>query len=51
MGSLRDIVPEPWPEGNERASEQIDRIVYGEGVSSQSKKAKSPPEEKAKPQG
>ena len=28
-GSLRDIVPEVYPEGTERLSEQIDAIVYG----------------------
>lgn len=27
--SLRDLVPEPYPEGNERLSETIDTIVYG----------------------
>jgi hypothetical protein len=28
-GSLRDLVPEPYPEGTERLSEEIDAIVYG----------------------
>ena len=28
-GSLGDLRPEPYPEGNERPSEQIDDIVYG----------------------
>jgi plasmid stability protein len=28
-GSLRDLLPEPYPEGTERLSEQIDVIVYG----------------------
>jgi plasmid stability protein len=28
-GSLRDITPESYPEGNERLSEEIDVIVYG----------------------
>ena len=27
--SLRELVPEPYPDGNERLSEQIDRHVYG----------------------
>lgn len=27
--SLRDLIPEEYPEGNERLSEEIDRIVYG----------------------
>ena len=27
--SLRDLIPEPYPEGNERLSEEIDGIVYG----------------------
>ena len=27
--SLRDLQPEPFPEGNERLSDEIDRIVYG----------------------
>ena len=27
-GSLRDLQPEAYPKGNERLSEQIDRIVY-----------------------
>lgn len=28
-GSLRDLVPEPFPDGNERLSEEIDAVVYG----------------------
>jgi len=28
-GSLRNLAPEPYPEGNEELSRQIDRIVYG----------------------
>lgn len=28
-GSLRDLVPEPFPEGTERLSEEIDAVVYG----------------------
>ncbi len=28
-GSLRDLAPEPYPEGTERLSEEIDAIVYG----------------------
>jgi hypothetical protein len=28
-GSLRDFRPEPYPDGNERLSEQVDTIVYG----------------------
>ena len=28
-GSLRDLAPEPYPEGTERLSEAIDAIVYG----------------------
>jgi plasmid stability protein len=28
-GSLSDLVPEAYPEGNERLSEEIDAIVYG----------------------
>jgi plasmid stability protein len=27
--SLRALAPEPYPEGNERLSEEIDRVVYG----------------------
>jgi hypothetical protein len=27
--SLRDLVPEDYPEGNEQLSEQIDRVTYG----------------------
>jgi plasmid stability protein len=29
QGSLRDLTPEEYPKGNERLSEDIDRIVYG----------------------
>ena len=28
-GSLRDLMPEPYPEGCERLSEEIDAVVYG----------------------
>jgi len=28
-GSLRDLVPEPFPHGNEHLSEGIDDVVYG----------------------
>ncbi|MFO7769684.1 MAG: ribbon-helix-helix protein, CopG family [bacterium] len=28
-GSLLDLIPEEWPEGNEHVSEEIDGIVYG----------------------
>ena len=28
-GSLRDLAPEPFPDGNERLSEEIDAVVYG----------------------
>lgn len=28
-GSLRDIVPQAYPEGNEQLSEQVDIVVYG----------------------
>jgi len=28
-GSLRDLVPETYPRGNERLSEKIDAIIYG----------------------
>ena len=28
-GSLRDLVPEPFPKGSERLSEEIDAIAYG----------------------
>lgn len=28
-GSLRDLAPEPFPEGSERLSEEIDAVVYG----------------------
>ena len=28
-GSLRDLAPEPYPDGNERLSSEIDMIVYG----------------------
>ena len=27
-GSLRDLIPERYPDGNDRLSEAIDRIVY-----------------------
>lgn len=27
--SLRDLRPEPYPKGNERLSEKIDRLLYG----------------------
>lgn len=27
--SIRDLEPEPYPDGNERLSEEIDSIVYG----------------------
>jgi plasmid stability protein len=27
--SLRDLVPEPFPPGNERLSEEVDAVVYG----------------------
>lgn len=30
QGSLRDIAPENYPKGNERLSEKIDAIVYGD---------------------
>ena len=29
-GSLRDLIPERYPDGNDRLSEAIDRIVYGD---------------------
>jgi plasmid stability protein len=29
-GSLRALKPEPFPEGNERLSSEIDSIVYGQ---------------------
>ena len=29
VGSLRDLAPEPFPDGNERLSEEIDAVVYG----------------------
>ena len=29
QGSLRDLAPWPFPDGSERLSEEIDRIVYG----------------------
>jgi len=29
-GSLRDLVPEPYPPGNDHLSEEIDSVVYGE---------------------
>ncbi len=28
-GSLQDLTPQPYPEGNERLSEEIDVVVYG----------------------
>ncbi len=28
-GSLKDLAPEPFPDGNERLSEEIDAVVYG----------------------
>ena len=28
-GSLRDLVPEPYPEGSEHLSEDIDAVAYG----------------------
>lgn len=28
-GSLHDLVPEPYPDGNENLSAEIDSIVYG----------------------
>lgn len=28
-GSLTKLVPEPFPHGNERLSEEIDAVVYG----------------------
>lgn len=28
-GSLRDLVPEPWPAGSEHSSEDVDAVVYG----------------------
>jgi plasmid stability protein len=30
-GSLRSLRPEPYPEGNERLSSEVDTIVYGTG--------------------
>lgn len=27
--SLREFAPEPYPEGNERLSEEIDAVLYG----------------------
>lgn len=30
VGTLRDIEPIEYPEGNERLSEEIDSVVYGE---------------------
>ena len=29
LGTLRDLVPEDYPEGNDRLSEEIDEVVYG----------------------
>jgi hypothetical protein len=28
--TLHDLKPEPFPDGNERLSEQIDEVLYGE---------------------
>ena len=28
-GSLIELVPEPYPKGNEHLSDQIDRVAYG----------------------
>lgn len=28
-GSILDLIPEPYPKGNERLSEEVDSIVYG----------------------
>lgn len=28
-GSLKDLIPETYPKGNERLSEEIDILVYG----------------------
>lgn len=28
-GSLRDLVPEAYPAGNKRLSEEVDSVVYG----------------------
>jgi len=28
-GTLRDLIPEAYPKGNERLSEEVDAIVYG----------------------
>jgi plasmid stability protein len=30
-GSLRSLRPEPYPEGNERLSSEVDAVVYGTG--------------------
>lgn len=30
-GSLTDLVPQPFPAGNERLSEQVDAVVYESG--------------------
>lgn len=30
-GSLLDLTPEPYPDGNERLSEEIDAVAYGAG--------------------
>ena len=32
-GSLADLTPSDYPEGNERLSEQVDALVYGSGSS------------------
>jgi hypothetical protein len=29
QGTLRDLTPESYPEGNERLSEEVDRLLYG----------------------
>jgi plasmid stability protein len=29
-GSLRELRPEPYPKGNERLSERVDAVLYGE---------------------
>ena len=31
-GTLRDLLPEAYPDGAERLSEEIDAIVYGTGT-------------------
>jgi hypothetical protein len=32
--TLRDLVPRPYPEGNDRLSEEVDAVVYGTGEAS-----------------